>query len=120
MVPTPSGEGVDVKGEALRLVVLTKLPFAVPAEPLQQAKAEMIQRRGGSPFMEQSLPQAIIKFKQGFGRLIRHKLDKGCVLCLDCRLSKPYGSLFLKSLPPLRVLFEKSDTLFQEMKNFLC
>lgn len=111
-------EGVDVKGDALKLVIIVKLPFAVPSEPLQQAKAEMIIKNGGAPFKELSLPQAIIKFKQGFGRLIRHKQDRGCVLCLDTRLSKSYGIHFLKSLPPVRTLFEKSDILFKEMVKF--
>ncbi|MBB64346.1 MAG: ATP-dependent DNA helicase DinG [Waddliaceae bacterium] len=112
-------EGIDVSGEALRCVIIAKLPFKVPTEPLTQARAEAIRENGGSPFFEYSLPTAIMKFKQGFGRLIRNKRDRGCVVCLDSRLvKKNYGSAFLKSLPqlPLKLL---SETDFdQTMREF--
>ena len=94
-------EGVDVVGRALRLVVITKLPFQVPTEPLIEARSEAISSNGGDPFFNYSLPQAILKLKQGVGRLIRNKRDRGCILCLDSRLiQKPYGKKILKSLPP--------------------
>ena len=93
-------EGVDVAGEALRCVVIVKLPFQVPSEPIVEARSEAITERGGNPFMEYSVPNAIVKFKQGFGRLIRNKRDRGCIVCLDSRLlTKRYGQLFLNSLP---------------------
>lgn len=93
-------EGVDVVGDSLRCVVIVKLPFRVPSEPIVAAKTDWIKELGRQPFKDYSLPDAIIKFKQGFGRLIRSKQDHGCVVCLDPRLiTKNYGSQFLKSLP---------------------
>lgn len=93
-------EGVDVKGEALECVIITRLPFRVPSEPIQQARMEAIAQAGGDPFMDYSVPQAVIKFRQGFGRLIRHRDDIGVVLILDARVhTRRYGGLFLRSLP---------------------
>jgi ATP-dependent DNA helicase DinG len=94
-------QGVDVRGKALRNVIITKLPFDPPDRPLTQARTELIEQRGGNPFMEDSLPRAIIKFKQGFGRLIRSKSDTGRVVILDPRvLTARYGRLFIAALPP--------------------
>jgi ATP-dependent DNA helicase DinG len=93
-------QGVDVPGDALQTVIITKLPFAVPDQPLLQARLEQIRARGGNPFVEYQLPAAILKFKQGFGRLIRSQSDHGFIVVLDPRvLTKPYGEAFLQALP---------------------
>jgi len=93
-------EGIDVPGEALSSLIIMKLPFAVPSDPLVAARSELLADRGQNPFWEESLPQAVIKFKQGFGRLIRDKNDRGEVLILDKRLwTKSYGRIFINSLP---------------------
>lgn len=112
-------EGVDVAGEALRCVILVKLPFKVPKEPIIEARSEAIRERGGSPFFEYQIPHAIVKFKQGFGRLIRNRKDRGCIVCLDTRIhEKNYGQLFLNSLPPCGKAFVKKEQLFQTMSDF--
>jgi ATP-dependent DNA helicase DinG len=93
-------QGVDVPGEALSNVIITRLPFSVPSHPLLEARLEDIRRHGGSPFVEYQVPEAVIKLKQGFGRLIRTKTDRGIVVILDPRvLTKAYGRTFLNSLP---------------------
>ena len=93
-------EGVDVPGAALSCVILPRLPFRVPSEPVQVARAERIEERGGNSFRDLSVPQAVLKFRQGFGRLIRHRNDRGVVIVLDRRITtKGYGRKFLGSLP---------------------
>lgn len=104
-------QGVDVPGDALKLVVISKLPFSVPDHPLLEAKLEDIRKKGGNPFRDYQLPEAVIKFKQGFGRLIRTATDKGVVLVTDSRLlSKSYGKLFIESLPKCPVVSVRAKT----------
>ncbi len=112
-------EGVDVPGEALELLLITKLPFDVPTEPLIAARMEKIKQSGGNPFMDYAVPEAIIKFRQGFGRLIRHKEDFGAVLVCDNRLSRmQYGSQFLNSLPVEASIFRDKNDLIQGLHDW--
>jgi ATP-dependent DNA helicase DinG len=108
-------EGVDVKGFALSVVVIDKLPFAVPDDPVLKARLAAIEARGGNPFFEEQVPQAVISLKQGVGRLIRDPDDFGVVVLCDQRLrSRPYGRIFLDSLPPM----PRTDRL-DEVTHFL-
>jgi len=92
--------GVDVRGEALSNVIITRLPFAVPDHPVVAARLRRIKDRGGDPFREYSLPEAVLKFRQGVGRLIRSQTDEGIVVVLDSRIvTRWYGRIFLRSLP---------------------
>ncbi len=113
-------EGVDAPGETLSMVVITKLPFKVPNDPIQQARAEAVEKRGGNSFMEISVPEAIIKFKQGFGRLIRHSDDRGVAVVLDQRLATArYGQLFIESLPKCKLITDGIETIALEVERFL-
>lgn len=112
-------EGVDVAGDNLRLVVIVKLPFKVPTEPLIQARMEKLKERGLDPFKEYSLPQAILKLKQGFGRLIRGKQDRGAIVILDSRLiTKNYGKAFLSSLPKCQEVIGPQSSVIEAFKKF--
>ena len=95
-------EGIDIKGDALTSLVMVKIPFVVPTEPIHEARIEELDKQGQNSFVEYMIPQAVIRFKQGFGRLIRGKKDKGVFIVLDRRiLVKPYGQFFIESLPEM-------------------
>jgi ATP-dependent DNA helicase DinG len=103
-------EGVDVRGEALSVVVIDKLPFAPPDDPVLAARIDSIRARGGNPFTELQLPQAVLNLKQGAGRLIRDETDRGVLMLCDPRLaSKAYGRQILKSLPPMKLTRSLSE-----------
>jgi ATP-dependent DNA helicase DinG len=103
-------EGVDVRGRGLSCVIIDKLPFASPGDPVMQARIDAIKRRGGQPFMDFQVPQAVITLKQGVGRLIRDVHDSGVVMIGDPRLKqKAYGRIFLNSLPSMPVTSDISD-----------
>lgn len=103
-------EGVDIKGEALSCVIIEKLPFAAPNDPVLQARLELLRKQGLNPFMSHQVPQAAIALKQGVGRLLRDPADRGVVVIADARLkTKPYGRVFLESLPPMPVTHDIAD-----------
>jgi ATP-dependent DNA helicase DinG len=112
-------EGIDVAGDALQCVIVSKLPFRVPTEPIQQARAEAIDLASGNSFMKYTVPQAVIKFRQGFGRLIRRRTDRGAIVVLDRRLlTKYYGRVFLESLPGVPIKRGTRQELFEIMEEF--
>jgi ATP-dependent DNA helicase DinG len=110
-------QGVDVKGEALSAVIIDKLPFQVPSDPLVSARMARVEREGGSPFSDYQVPHAILRLKQGLGRLIRSKSDRGVLSILDNRLStKGYGKVFLASLPDY-AMTDRIEDLVEFMKE---
>ena len=113
-------EGVDVPGESLSHVIIVKLPFSVPSDPVFQARSENIDKNGGKSFMELTVPEAVIKFKQGFGRLMRSGKDRGCVTVLDNRLvTKLYGRFFVDSVPSSKTCFSSLDNVISAVERFL-
>ena len=113
-------EGIDAPGDTLRLVILCRLPFRVPTDPVQQARSEALERAGGNAFADLSLPQAVMRLKQGFGRLMRRVDDYGAVVVADPRMvRKHYGRVFWNSLPPARPLVAPAEELVEELQRFL-
>ncbi len=113
-------EGVDAPGNTLRLVILCRLPFRLPNDPVYEARCEALEKQGRSSFMELSLPEAVMKLKQGFGRLMRTSSDHGVVAVLDGRmLRKRYGSIFIRSLPETRQVFAEFKEIVAETGAFL-
>ena len=103
-------EGINVPGESLSCVIIDKLPFEVPSDPVIMARINKIREEGGNPFMDFQLPRAILALRQGIGRLMRTSTDKGLLSILDIRLfTKQYGRLFLRSLPPSPLTRELKD-----------
>lgn len=112
-------EGVDLPGEVLQLLLLVKLPFAVPTDPLVEARMEQLESMGLNPFVHYSVPEAVMKFRQGFGRLIRTRDDRGVVLILDKRVVDTwYGKLFLGPLPTDCFIFRDKEKLLQKIKRW--
>lgn len=113
-------EGVDIPGEDLSCIIIVRLPFSPPDNPSFEAKAEKVKENGGNAFMELALPQAIIRFKQGFGRLVRSSQDRGVVFVFDKRITDTrYGSLFVKSLPRVPLYKRPLQELLYELKSWL-
>ncbi|MEA2627014.1 MAG: ATP-dependent helicase DinG [Candidatus Binatota bacterium] len=112
-------EGVDVRGEGLRMVLIARLPFRVPSEPIVQARMEAITLRGGDPFDELTVPQAVIRLRQGFGRLIRSREDRGVVAILDSRFAtRRYGAVFLESLPNATRVVDSTQAVVHAIGEF--
>lgn len=113
-------EGVDIPGEDLSCLIIVRLPFSPPDEPLTDAKCELIREQGGNPFSEYSLPEAVLRFKQGFGRLIRTASDRGIIIVFDRRIiTARYGSAFLQSIPQIPVKKCNIEETVQLIENWL-
>jgi len=113
-------EGVDVPGETLSCLLIARLPFAVFTDPVFEARAEAIERQGRNAFMEYSVPSAVIKLRQGFGRLIRHRNDRGVIIITDKRIvPRRYGQQFLGSLPATHRVFKDRVGLVRTVAKFL-
>lgn len=112
--------GIDSPGETLSVLIICRLPFKVPSDPVIRARTELIEKNGGNSFMEYSLPEAVIKLRQGFGRLVRRKSDRGVVMVTDSRIiTKFYGKIFLASLPETKKNFSGTDLLLSKIEEFL-
>ncbi|MDR1104824.1 MAG: ATP-dependent DNA helicase DinG, partial [Treponema sp.] len=113
-------QGVDAPGDTLRLVILCRLPFRAPNDPVFEARGEALEKKGKSSFMELSLPESVMKFKQGFGRLMRRSSDRGVVAVLDGRIiKKRYGEIFIRSLPETKRYFGEFESLLRKTESFL-
>jgi len=112
-------EGIDIQGDNLRCVIIEKLPFDSPADPVYKAKVNLLKFKGLNPFVHYSIPRAVLRLKQGMGRLIRSKTDKGVIAIMDNRIkTKTYGSIFLNSLPPAKIISGRVGMLIREAERF--
>ena len=112
-------EGIDITGDSLKLVVIMRLPFKVPTDPIVEARTEHLENQGINSFLAYSVPHAVLKFKQGFGRLIRSKTDKGVVVVMDKRIvTKSYGKHFLNSLPDCNVVTGSFKDMLSRIELF--
>jgi len=112
-------EGVDVAGETLSCLVMARLPFAVFTDPIVEARCEEIEARGENAFVTYSLPSAVIRFRQGFGRLIRHRADRGIVIVADRRiLTRRYGDWFRRSIPARTAAVRDENELLEQVERF--
>jgi len=112
-------EGIDIQGDNLRCVIIEKLPFDSPADPIYKAKVKLMEYKEINPFISYSLPRAVLRLKQGMGRLIRSKSDKGVIAILDNRIkTKKYGSVFLDSLPPAKIISGGLNSILREAESF--
>jgi ATP-dependent DNA helicase DinG len=113
-------EGVDVVGTSLRLVILARLPFPVPTDPINEARSHVLMGQGREPFFDDSVPRAVIRFRQGVGRLIRHRYDRGYAVICDARVvRRSYGRIFLSSVGDVHVSRPSLDQLKLDMEQFL-
>jgi ATP-dependent DNA helicase DinG len=113
-------EGVDVQGPALRLVIIDKLPFASPEDPVVRARIEYLKTQGANAFKDYQLPEAVLALKQGVGRLIRSEADRGVVVICDPRMSeRAYGRIFRASLPPMATT-QASEVVMQRLRELSC
>jgi ATP-dependent DNA helicase DinG len=113
-------EGVDLIGDALRCLVIAKLPFDPPDDPLVDARSERVEQGGGSAFRDYAVPNAVIRFRQGFGRLIRHRTDRGVAILADTRLyTKGYGAIFRRNLPAEPRRYDDEQDLLADVAGFL-
>lgn len=113
-------QGIDVPGDSLSQVIIVKLPFAVPSDPVYAARSQDIKKHGGNPFVQLSIPDAVIKFRQGFGRLVRRSTDKGAVVVLDRRIvTKPYGQIFMNSIPEVKREYTHLEDICADVSRML-
>ncbi len=112
-------EGIDIQGDNLRCVIIEKLPFDSPADPIYKAKVELLESKGINTFLSYSIPRAVLRLKQGMGRLIRSKNDKGVIAIMDNRIkTKRYGPIFLNSLPPAKIITGSVRQIIRESETF--
>ena len=112
-------EGIDIKGDALSLVFITRLPFEVPSTPIEKSRYAIMENQGANSFFEYSLPKAVLRFRQGFGRLIRSKHDRGVIVVSDSRIAKKqYGKIFINSLPYITKEMVSADEIKDSVSDF--
>jgi ATP-dependent DNA helicase DinG len=112
-------EGIDIQGDNLRCVIIEKLPFDSPSDPIYKAKVALLEEKEMNPFLNYSIPRAVLRLKQGMGRLIRSKTDKGVIAIMDNRIkTQRYGQIFLNSIPPAKLIYGNLKTIVREAEEF--